>query len=294
MAWVVQLHRGARRKPRRTIYPGVASTYRRFDVTSGLEALRCWSPNLKGLAKGLSWWATSASRAISETCYAADGFLRALNRRDPSVSSCAEHSPATHRRQSLPRPTGLLRLFLTQASGRSRASPTARVRQPQEPDKALQPLHNLRGSMEDIRALGNRTHRCPGRHSGRWLDDPGPGFDETKQGFHDALTGDARRVLLDVHRRAGPETMIPTQEAPLQMARGSKVWWVFLGRGYRACYDRVLAFLASGPAPRSCKYSPAIWSSIETFAPGSGEPDRRSLARRRWQQRHVGAKGGVP
>jgi hypothetical protein len=38
--WIVQLHRGAVKSSGRTIYPGSALSYRKFDVELGLEALR--------------------------------------------------------------------------------------------------------------------------------------------------------------------------------------------------------------------------------------------------------------
>jgi hypothetical protein len=50
--WILQLHRGAASAGGRTIFPGEASTYRRFDASAGLDSLRSLVEELNAEGKG--------------------------------------------------------------------------------------------------------------------------------------------------------------------------------------------------------------------------------------------------
>lgn len=52
-AWVVQLHKGVTPSSGRTVYPGAASRYRRFEVAQGLEALRALVAEVGGTEEGI-------------------------------------------------------------------------------------------------------------------------------------------------------------------------------------------------------------------------------------------------
>lgn len=52
--WVVQLHRGATKSSGSMIYPGTVSSYHRFEVERGLEALRDLISEVKGTDKGIT------------------------------------------------------------------------------------------------------------------------------------------------------------------------------------------------------------------------------------------------
>jgi len=51
--WVVQLHRGATRTSGRTIYPGEARVYHRFDVTKPIDELRDLIARVQGTGEGI-------------------------------------------------------------------------------------------------------------------------------------------------------------------------------------------------------------------------------------------------
>ena len=51
--WAVQLHRGAVLSSGRTIYPGQANTYHRFDVANDIEALRALIAKIQGTGEGV-------------------------------------------------------------------------------------------------------------------------------------------------------------------------------------------------------------------------------------------------
>jgi hypothetical protein len=51
--WAVQLHRGATLSSGRTVYPGQANTYHRFDVANEIEALRTLITKIKGTGEGI-------------------------------------------------------------------------------------------------------------------------------------------------------------------------------------------------------------------------------------------------
>lgn len=51
--WIVQLHRGAVATTGRTIFPGEADHYHRFDVPSGIEALRTLISRVEGTGDGI-------------------------------------------------------------------------------------------------------------------------------------------------------------------------------------------------------------------------------------------------
>jgi hypothetical protein len=52
-AWVVQLHKGATASSGRSIYPGEAAVYHRFDVARGLETLRELVAQVAGTGEGI-------------------------------------------------------------------------------------------------------------------------------------------------------------------------------------------------------------------------------------------------
>jgi hypothetical protein len=52
-AWVVQLHQGATPSSGRTIYPGEAARFHRFEVARGLEALRALVAQVAGTGEGI-------------------------------------------------------------------------------------------------------------------------------------------------------------------------------------------------------------------------------------------------